>query len=469
MRFILLVAASLVACSGDDPAGGGGDEGDADPAGDGGGQGDAGGDDGADAPPALQSLEWDDPEVVSAGAVGAQVRAVLDPAGNPAIAFLRPNGEEVECELTAGEPFFPVTRRQYDLVWSARSPDGSWGEEVVAQTDVVHGLGLAFDSAGTAYLAYLGGDPGTQWCAGSDMMLATRSGGGWSGGTTVQADSATGATCKKMQDVCNVGNVTGLWATLAVSDDGARVALAFQDIHFGFSKEDWESADLEIAIGPGGWTTDTVHDSEGAGKWTSAAFNAAGKVALAWYNNKSGGVWFALEDTGGEAGDQGWPEDPVKVSNADPTYPIQLTVLPDGGYAVVYNDSREDQRGLWYAESKDGTTWVETPVDIGANTGRSASMALDSWGRPVIAYGACNDANENSCDPQKDGIRLARWTGRRWDLNDVKGGSHPEVSEGATVSLALTSDGAPWITFARDRFDVATQETRSELRVVRGR
>ena len=470
MRLVLLVATSLFACSGDDSGGTAERAGEGAPPGDQGSDAGAPGEDDAPAAPALKPLTWEAPEVVAPGVVGSQVRAVLDPAGAPAIAFLRPNGEEVACELTADEPFFPVTRRQYDLVWAARSADGAWAQDVVAQTDIVHGLGLAYDPAGAAYLAFLGGEPGTQWCAGSDMMLATRSAGAWSAAVTVQADSATGAACKKMQNVCNVGNVTGLWATLAVSDDGARVALAFQDIHFGFAKDDWESSDLEIAIGPGAWNTDTVHDSQGGGKWTSAAFNAEGKVALAWYNNKTGGVWFALEDTGGEAGDEGWPDEPVQVSHADPTYPLQLAALPDGGgYAVVYNDSRPDQTGLWYAQSEDGKTWVETPVDIGTNTGRSASMALDAWGRPVIAYGACNDANENVCVPHRDGIRLARWTGKRWDLTDVEGGSDPEVNEGSTVSLALTATGEPWVTFVRDRFDEATLESRAELRVVQGR
>lgn len=476
MRHLLLATTLLFACSDEGSAPGGGEA--AGPEDDGDGEsgesgvaagGDPGGEDAGQAPPALTPLQWDDPEVVEGGPVGAQVRAVLNPAGNPAVAYLRPNGEEIPCELTAGDPFFPVTRREYDVVWAERAPDGSWSEELITTTDVVHGMGLSYDDAGTAYLAYLGGEPGTQWCAGSDMMLATKSGTGWSAATTVQADSATGAECKKMQDVCNVGNVTGLWATLAVSGDGARVALAFQDIHFGFSKEDWESADLEIALGPGGWAVDTVHDSEGAGKWTAAAFNPAGKVALAWYNNKVGGVWFALEDSGGPDGDQGWPDEPVQVSPADPSYPIQLAVLADGGYAVVYNDTREDQRGLYYAESKTGSAWVETPIDVGSNTGRSPSLKLDRWGRPVVAYGACNDANSGSCDPQKDGIRLARWTGRRWDLTDVKGGSDPEASEGAVVSLALSPDGAPWVSFARERYDVATDATLSQLRVVRGR
>jgi hypothetical protein len=467
---LFLVVMLLAGCSEED-SGTGGTEGGTEGGGVAGGDGEGGGagEEGGGAAPALEPLEWDRHEVISASVTGAQIRMVTDPAGRPAIAFLRPNGEEVECELTNDEPFFRVVRREYDIVWSQRSPDGTWREEKIAQTDVVHGMGLAFDGDGSAYLAYLGGEPGTQWCAGSDLMLAKRTGDSWSGETTIQADSATGATCKKMQNVCNVGNVTGLWATLAISDDGDRVAVAFQDIHFGFSKEDWESADLEIALGPGGWAIDTVHDSEGAGKWTAAAFNADGKVSLAWYNNKSGGVWFAVEDTGGAEGDQGWPDDAVKISSADPSYPIQLAALPGGGYAVVYNDTREDQRGLYYSESKDGSVWLETPIEIGLNTGRSASMVLDQWGRPWVAYGACNDANTVRCDPQKDGVRLARWTGRRWDLTDVKGAVDSEASEGAVISLTLDSDGDPWVAFSRERFDAGTQETHAELRIVRAR
>jgi hypothetical protein len=96
-------------------------------------------------------------------------------------------------------------------------------------------------------------------------------------------------------------------------------------------------------------------------------------------------------------------------------------------------------------------------------------MALDPWGRPVVAYGACNDANSVACDPQRDGVRLARWDGRSWSLTAVDGGGSPEAAEGATVALAIDSEGMPWVAFSRHRYDRATDTTLSELRVVRGR
>ena len=441
--------ALLSACGSDDSGGAEGEgEGPAEGEGEGGAEGEGEGEGGGQAPD-LAALDWDT-ETVTEGE-GLHARLAVRADGTPVAAYFKHVSNEGTCDLgdwgTIGE---------YDVTVAERGESG-WSEAVVDRVTVLYGLGLDLDASGNAHLAYLGGTPGTQGCGGSDLQVATGGGGAYAS-ATVHSDSATSSECRKMQDVCNQGNVTGLWSALAFSPDGSRAAVAFQDVHFGFAKEDWESADQELAIGPGGWAVVTVDDSFGGGRYADVALGADGGIGVAWYNGKLGGIWFKQEADGG------WDGEAVEVDPGETAHPIQLEALPGGGWGLAFFHSHADVQALYYAHSADGVEWTVDPVDETAHTGTSPSMAVDRWGRPVIAYGRCNELGEDVCHENRDGVMLARWDGRRWQREAIPAASDDEFREGDVVALDVTPDGVPRVVYTRTRFDAGTGGVVAQVR-----
>ena len=409
----------------------------------------------------LPDLAWE-VEVVQGDRAGQDADIQMGPDGNPVIIHFRPTGDEAPCVKS---PF--AKNLEAELVYSSRGPAG-WSNEVVTVVDVRIGVSLRFDSSGVAHLAFPGGDQETaNWCGGNDMMLMTRQGGAWGAQQDLQVESAVpGATCRKQQNVCNKGDVTGLWPALAFSPSG-RQALVFQDVHFGFTKEDFDSSDVEIAMGPG-WSVSSLWDSGGGGKMSAAVFDLGEDLGVAWYAEK-GGIWFMREVDGAFPGDDA---EPVLVDDVVTRYRLSMVALPEGGFALAYYayDGGLKSGDLWYASSPDGADWRVEPVDQSAHTGMSPSLALDSRGRPVIAYARCNEVGEKECHRNRDAIRLAR---RRsdggWKLETIDKAAGEETDEHDSVSLALDSDDMPWVAFRRSRFDASTGQTIGDLRVARAR
>src|SRR5205807_2352474 len=102
-------------------------------------------------------------------------------------------------------------------------------------------------------LGFLGGAEALRRCGASDAILARRAAGQWTL-STVAADSAAppafmedATQCAAGQNQCNVGDVVGEWPALGFF--GAEPALAYRDIHFGFTQDDELRSDLDIAYG----------------------------------------------------------------------------------------------------------------------------------------------------------------------------------------------------------------------------
>ena len=445
----LVLLPLLAACGTDDGSGAGA------PATEGEGEGPAEGEgEGSAQAPALADLSWDTETVAEAEGLHARVRLRAD--GTPVAAFFEHVSDQGACDLGAWGKI-----GEYDLVVATRGEAG-WTRAAADRVTVLYGLGFDLDPAGTPVLAYLGGTAGTQWCGGSDLQVVTV-GGGAAAPATVQTDSATSSECRKMQDVCNQGDVTGLWAALDYSPGGQHAAVAFQDVHFGFAKEDWDSADQEVAVGPGGWTVSTVEDSFGAGRYADVSVAADGRVGVAWFNGKLGGIWFKSQADGG------WDGEPVAVDQGATNAPVQLEALPGGGWGLAFFNSHREVQALYYAQSADGAEWTVEPVDETAHTGTSPSLAIDSWGRPLIAYGRCNELGEDTCHANRDGVMLARRDGRRWRREAVGGAADDEFREGDVIALDATPEGLPRVVYTRTRFDAGTGGVTSQVRAALAR
>lgn len=422
------------------------------------GEGEGEGEAAADGWPALAELRWRS-EPASVDGLPASLRLAAAPGGAPvALAYLL-GGEIVEsCDLGSSGRTFPV--RQWSLRHRLLGPAAA-AEQTLVTSDVSFGLGFAMTADGTSLLALPGGDHGRQFCGGSDLLLV--SGPPWAE-RTVQADSATGATCRAMQDVCNRGDVTGLWPALAVR--GERRLLAFQDIHFGFTREDWDSADLEVAEGAS-WAVSTADDSQGAGVWSSAAIGEDGTLAVAFCNPKRGGIWLSSKAPGGEPA--GWQTAPVTMRNAGS--PPSLAARPGGGFGIAFQD--EVDKVLLLAECGPGepTNCPVTPVDERATTGGAPQLAYTSAGRAVLAYRQCHrQTGQSQCAASYDGVWLAvRAPGRsdRWERRELA--NDPDGLDGESLAMVLPGgDGLPVLAYTLARYDPVARQTEQQVVVLVG-
>ncbi|MBI4667808.1 MAG: hypothetical protein HY747_01280 [Elusimicrobia bacterium] len=83
--------------------------------------------------------------------------------------------------------------------------------------------------------------------------------------------------------------------------------------------------------------------------------------------------------------------------------------------------------------------WGVITVDADGDTGYNPSMALDSSGRPHIAYYHSRDTGQ----VHTGDLRYARWDGNKWIMETVKS----EGDAGGTPSLALDASSNPRISF----------------------
>jgi len=143
------------------------------------------------------------------------------------------------------------------------------------------GVGLAFDKAGEPWLAYTGGPSAQFRCGASDMLLASVSGGvlgtpsdiaAGSQSSDMPADQA--ANC--VQNVCNLGDATGYWPAAALDPSSGHLAVVFRDLHFGFADTDFNSSDVEFAIGDQ-YSIYTVDVARGGGTYLRPRLSPTGK------------------------------------------------------------------------------------------------------------------------------------------------------------------------------------------------
>ncbi len=123
--------------------------------------------------------------------------------------------------------------------------------ETVAKVQRVYGVSLAFGSDGQPAMTYLGGgsDDSTFWWQ-SDLAVAYRGANGtWTQRIAVTRSNQA-ATGNPLSDT---GFLVGLNPSIVFS--GSQALVAYRDGHGGqFGRQDWESSDVELAVGgPTAW------------------------------------------------------------------------------------------------------------------------------------------------------------------------------------------------------------------------
>jgi hypothetical protein len=390
------------------------------------------------------------------GLAGYQtVAAAAD--GKVAFASLAMTGQTAECVLADRTDRGDV----YNICVVLPSATGFTGSIATSQTySAMMGVGIALDRSGEPVLAYTGGPSGRYRCGAGDMLIASVSGGVLGTPRTIAADSqSTGMPADQAvncaaQDVCNQGDATGFWPSIARDPASGALGVAFRDMHFGFAADDRESSDVEFARGDG-YAVYTVDVARGGGTFNRLAFSPAGKAAVVHYSlDRNPAIWLDLETT------QGWTSQ--KLFTGEIRDAIGFAISAQGLYGLAYFDL--GRKLLVYRESTDGETWTAAKdVDRDGMTGYFPSLAFDEQGEPAIAYYRCGDyAAGDKCDANKDGLYLARRRQGTWESRKVLG--EDGIHDGLHTALAFAG-GKAVIAYQSSYFDPVANTSKVSLYV----
>lgn len=334
--------------------------------------------------------------------------------------------------------------------------------ETVARVQRVYGVSVAFAASGQPAIAYLGGgrDDSTFWYQ-SDLAVAYRNSNGTWTERVVATQSGQAATGNALSDG---GFLVGLNPSIVFS--GNQAIVAYRDGHRGqFGRQDWESSDLEVAIGgPTTWQYRMVKpggdDKQGwgghiglimAGNQPAVVHDKAPESALAsgtdvifQRRNADGVTWTA----------------PVRVQDV-PNTQLGASMAYDAtvGFGIAVLNKAND--ALTYVECDEGTAtrcaaaadWsTPDPVYNVGTGGWYPSLAFDPVNHePSIAYYVCAlepGRNDTSCNTGDDELVVSTRIGGIWreSLVDAGGGWSPKLaylSNGKRVVLYRAPVVAP--------------------------
>lgn len=380
-----------------------------------------------------QTVPFTTHDLPECGQAGYQTVAVAS-GGKLAFATLATTSRTATCAILNRTATAPV----YDVCVVLPTPTGFAGSIVTSQPYAAKmGVGIALDKTGEAVLAYSGGPAAEQRCGASDMMMAPVSAGKLGTPRTVAAgSSSTGMPADQApncaaQDVCNQGDATGYWPSIALDPATGNLGVAFRDLHFGFADTDFASSDVEFARGDS-YAVYTVDVARGGGTYNRLAFAPDGKAAVAHYSlDYHPAVWLDYETA------RGWQSQKLFVGKIGEQ--LGFAISERGLYALAYFD--EANGLLMYRESTDGVTWTAAEnIDRDGLTGYYPSLAFDDQGHPAVAYYRCGDYGAGGdCDANKDGLYLAR-RGSGWETRKVLGDAG--VFDGMYTALAFVGGKA---------------------------
>ncbi len=354
------------------------------------------------------------------------------------------------------QPLGPTVTSQvplWNVCYAESKPDGTYRSTVVTNQPYVDptGVGLAFDSAGNAGIAYtgVGATPAQDRCGANEAFLTRATGGTFGAPLQVshgsQSDGLVASQAGNCsQNVCNSGDVTGWWPALAF-DPNDNPTMVYRDVHFGFAVSDLTAkSDVELAQGSGGsYPILTIDVSRGGGNFNRLALSPSGLPAVLEYSTgASPGVYVDRDVVkGGLAAQEaagGWSSTQVFAGQVGPQ--LGFAISAQGLFAAAYYDAGTSR--LFYVESSDGSTWSSpTAVDDNGLTGQYPSLAFDSSGDPAIAYYRCaRSTGATQCDPTQDGLQLARRKAGVWSAASVHGDA--SVTDGLYPALAFARDKA---------------------------
>lgn len=316
--------------------------------------------------------------------------------------------------------------------------------EVVAKVQLVYGVSLAFGPDGQPVVTYLGGgrDNSTFWLQ-SDLAVSYRSAAGtWTQRVpvTMSNQAATG------NPLSDSGFLVGLNPSIVFS--GSQALVAYRDGHQGnFGRQDWESSDVELAVGgPTSWQYRMVAPSGDnklgygghiqllmAGAQPAIIYDKAPESALATGSD----IMFQRRGTDGAT----WTA-PVRVQaveNAqlggsvayDATVGFGVATLEKIGDKLTYVECDETSATKCAAA---GDWSTPDPVFNSGTGGWYPSLAFDPVNHePSIAFYNCaleSGRNDTGCNPNDDELVVSTRISGIWreTLVDAGGGWSPKLA-----------------------------------------
>ena len=311
----------------------------------------------------------------------------------------------------------------YDIMFQEFDVDAGVGSgaQLVQTVQRFFGVSVAYQANGDPAVAYLGGPTDTAVTAfwyQNDAAIAYRSGGIWA--EQVAAANSSPPAAVPASPPSDNGTVVGFFPALLFEANNA--VLAYRDGHFGSSAGvgDWQSADLEMAIG-------------NPGNWTAVALLQAGNSKRA-YGGHSRIIPGANTLASG-------PRGAAVVSDRVPNGPDTF------GQDIEFSEQQAD--GSWKTTGAlQPLTNVDTPSILGPNgatelPNTQAGPSIDY--RDNFGYGiavtnrSVNGAFFTSCQTGNDCSSTNGW--------DVLDPVFQNGSGGWYVSTAISPDGDPSVVY----------------------
>jgi len=307
--------------------------------------------------------------------------------------------------------------------------EGGWTVEDVATVGPGDGLDVLWQDDDVLVL-FQGGTSGARVCAPSDLVLASRA-AGYAGPILVAASGDAPSAVPYSTDGDVVGDYPA--AGLLAGD----LVVAYGDTHFGYTRDDFERADLEVYRSG---APEVVDAATGAGTANALALGPDGAVAVA-FANRSGtasldqfGVWLATRDGAT------WGLDRVMATDPD----TSVGVAFDGDVPVIAFFDDEEQDLVVARPQGDGFTLER--IDRRFTTGLYADLASDG-ARLAVSFYYCGRDGRADCDPDEDALRWGVLEGGAWRIEQVDAGGGGERC-GVHTSIGFRPDGRAVIAYA---------------------
>jgi len=300
-------------------------------------------------------------------------------------------------------------------------------ETVVSAGDVGSAPAIDLDSSGNPHIVYRDRNV-------NQIKYIVKSGGVWGTPETVVSSTYYGThlvlDSSSSPHVSYTSNVLyqpsyaykagGVWQTAQVDTVGTDTSIALgQD---GLARISYGSSTLQYATWNGtSFAKEPVDSGSSVGRHNSLAIDSQGRPHIAYYDGNLKALRYARW-TGAS-----WALELVDWTNDVGRF-ASLALDAGDRPRIAYLDY--DNNDLRYAYS-DGTQWYRETVDGGSPNddavGKYASLALDSAGRPHIAY----------YDESFGTLKYARWDGSQWVIETI---TDPDGSSDYGVGCSLHLD-----------------------------
>jgi hypothetical protein len=279
--------------------------------------------------------------------------------------------------------YYYWTNTDHGLEYRRKSA-GGWVVETLPATMGYYGS-LALDPSGTPHLSYF--DP-----AGADLAVryATRTGSGWIA-ETVAIAGAPGITMGKTSLAFDAQGTPQVafcvdqalrfaqksangWLVETLDTNGAPQVGRYPSLQIDSQGDPYiaYSDDSRLVLAhkaENGWQFETV--DSGGGLYPSLALDASGNASISYFGSGQSVLKYAHHDA------SGWS---IETPGAGA---LSSLVLDANGNPCI---SYQDNSGILKYATKSNGGWTTQTVDGSELSGSRQSLALDSMGRPSVAY-----------------------------------------------------------------------------------